>query len=91
VKRTYLGAAVAAMAVLVEWTGPSGRTQASQASTAGDPPPKELSNQEMNDAFVQVINDCANLTNACPPDKWAYFSVNLTYQKFFAGADEKVS
>jgi len=43
-KHRYLGGiAVAAMSVLVEWTGPQGRTQASRASTAGGSPRKERS------------------------------------------------
>ena len=55
--RTYvIGIIVAAIAVLSEWTNLAARTQAPQPSNAGQSAPKEQSNQEINDAFVQQIS-----------------------------------
>jgi hypothetical protein len=55
--RIYIGGiVVVAVAVLSEWTGLAGRSQTPQASNIVQPAPKEPSNQEINDAFVQQIS-----------------------------------
>ena len=56
-KRIYIGGiALAAVAALSASTGLPVRTQTPPASNAVQSPPKEPSNQEINDAFVQKIS-----------------------------------
>ena len=51
-----MGIGVAALAVLSEWTSPADMARTPRASNTVVSVPKELSNQEINDGFVQQIS-----------------------------------